>query len=64
MDLDTVSLKLCNQLEQQITEILRTMRSARMHKHPLYEALEKFEQELAYTRRKQYDESHTEFSNY
>ena len=64
MSFDTISLKRCNQIEQQIAHILKTMRSTALRHHPIYEALEKFEQELANARRKQYDENHIESPNY
>lgn len=64
MSLDTISAKRCNALEQEITQILRTMRSAGLQNQPLYTALQEFEQKLADIRRNRYDQINSDYSNH
>lgn len=64
MDLDPVSPKHINELEQQITQILKTMRTAKLQQHPLYAGLQELEQELAEARRGLYDKKDSKYSGY
>ena len=64
MELNTVSEKHSNALEQQIGQMLKLMRTAKIHQHPIYAALQQLEQELAEQRCKRFDKSDSEFGNY
>lgn len=64
MNLDTISPKHCNELEQMITQILKTMRSAKMQNLPVYLELQKLEQALGELRRSRYDENNSKFVGY
>jgi hypothetical protein len=64
MDFDSVSAKHINELEQQITQILKTMRTAKLHQHPIYASLQELEQELGEARRGTYDKKDSKYSGY
>lgn len=64
MDIDSISPKHCNELEQMITQILKTMRSAKMQDLPAYLELQKLEQALGELRRNRYDEKNSKFVGY
>jgi hypothetical protein len=64
MDLETVSQKHVNELEQLVKELLITMRKARLHTEPLAENLRLFEQQLGDIRRKRFDEANPEYLVY
>lgn len=56
MKLDRVSVKHLSELEQQVAQLLATMRKTRTHRDPLYQSLQDFENELGEARRKRFDE--------
>ena len=64
MDLESLSPKLCNDLEQQITELLKTMRRAKLQQYPIYASLQELEQALCEIRRTRYDENNTKYTGY
>lgn len=64
MDLDPVLLKHINTLEQEITEILKTMRTAKLNQHPAYAVLQELEQELGEARRGRFDKKDSRYSGY
>ena len=64
MDFDAVSIKHINELEQQITQVLKTMRSAKLQDHSIYSSLQELEQELGKARRSRYDEGNSEYVGY
>lgn len=64
MDLQHISKKRAAELEQQITTVLKTMRSAKLSEMPLYVSLQELEQELGNIRRNRYDETTSEYSGY
>lgn len=64
MELDSVSEKHRNELEQQIKQMLKLMRTAKMHDRPIYVALQELELELGEMRRTRFDQSDSEFGNY
>ncbi len=55
MDLDTVSTKHINELENLVKDLLTAMRKAKLQKDPLGEQLRQFEQELGDVRRQRFD---------
>jgi hypothetical protein len=58
MDIDTVSLKYRNTLEQQIMQI------AKLLYHSVYDILQEFDLELAIARRNRYYKDNSEYSGY
>jgi hypothetical protein len=64
MDLSTVSPKHCNEMEQTITQLLKTMRNAKMQELPLYAELQALEQSLGELRRNRYDVNNSKFVGY
>jgi hypothetical protein len=64
MDLDSLSPKHSNELEQMITNLLKTMRSAKLQNLPVYAALQQLEQELAEARRNRYDKENSKYIGY
>jgi hypothetical protein len=64
MELDSVSEKHRNELEQQITQMLKLMRTIKIHESPIYADLQALEQELGEARRKHFDKGDAEFGNY
>ena len=64
MDLDSVSQKRFNELEQITTQLLKTMHSAKLQDSSLYPSLQEFERELGDARRKRYDSNNTAYQGY
>ena len=64
MDLSEISPKHCNELEQLITQMLKTMRNAKLQDSPLYAELQALEQSLGELRRDRYDEKNSKFVGY
>lgn len=64
MDFSSLSNKQCNDLEQQITELLKTMRRAKLQQYPLYASLQELEQALCETRRNRYDKNNSKYAGY
>jgi hypothetical protein len=64
MDLDSLTPKHSNELEQMITQLLKTMRSAKLQNLPVYIALQELEQELGEARRNRYDQNNSKYIGY
>jgi hypothetical protein len=64
MDLDSLTPKHSNELEQMITNLLKTMRSAKLQNLPVYAALQELEQELGEARRNRYDKNNSKYIGY
>jgi hypothetical protein len=64
MDLSNISSKHSNELEQLITQLLKTMRNAKLQDTPLYAELQLLEQSLGELRRNRYDEKNSKFVGY
>ena len=64
METHQLSTKHVNGLEQQVMQILKTLRTAKLHNHPIYASLQELEQELGEARRSRYDENHSKYSGY
>ena len=64
MALQDASPKHIMQLEQQITELLKTMRKAKIQQLPIYESLQALELELGEARRNRHDDNTPEYKGY
>lgn len=64
MSMDTASSKHINELEQQISQLLKALRNAKFQDHPVYAMLQSLEQELSEERRNRYDQNNSEFPGY
>lgn len=64
MDLSNISTKHSNELEQLITQMLKTMRNAKLQDSSLYAELQALEQALGELRRNRYDEKNSKFVGY
>lgn len=64
MDFDSVSPKHVNELEQQIAQLLKTLRTAKLNQHPVYASLQELEQALGEVRRGRYDKNDSKYSGY
>lgn len=64
MDLSSVSAKHINELEQQITTLLKTLRTAKLQEHPAYAVLQALEQEFSKSRRERFDEQNSEYRGF
>ena len=64
MNLEPVSSKHINELEQLVTQLLATMRNAKLNEDPVYASLQALEQNLGQSRRDRFDETHAEYSSY
>lgn len=64
MDFETLSTKHCNELEQTITQLLKTMRNAKLQHLPLYTELQEMEKTLGDLRRNRYDQNNSKFVGY
>ena len=64
MDLDPVSQKHINELEHMTTQLLKTLRSAKLNELPLYTSLHEFEQALGKERRARFDKNDSNYSGY
>jgi len=64
MDLGQVTIKDLGNIEQQLTQLLKTMRNAKLHEHPLYQTLQAFEQEISDERRDRYDDNNSRYDGY
>ncbi|HEX3052392.1 MAG TPA: hypothetical protein VHP83_17155 [Aggregatilineaceae bacterium] len=64
MDLDTVSTKHINELENLVKDLLAAMRKAKLQKDPLGEHLRLFEQELGDVRRQRFDAANPDYEPY
>lgn len=64
MDLKPVPQKNINELEQMTTQLLKTMRSAKIHDLPVYIALQEFEQQIGKERQSRFDDSNSLYQGY
>ena len=59
-----LSIKHLSELEQQLTQLLKTMRSAKLNEDPIYTSLQLLEQKISRERRTRYDENNSEYHGY
>lgn len=64
MNLENVSSKHLNELEQQLTELHATLRKAGLQGEPIVALLTELEQEIGRARRARYDAANPEYSGY
>ena len=64
MNLETVSRKYLNDLEQQTRQLLGTMRRAKLQDEPLFDSLQKLARELERVRHERFDEANSEYHTY
>ena len=64
METHQLSTKHFNELEQQITQLLKMMRKAKLSYLPIYADLQALENELGEVRRQRFDNSNTEYEGY
>lgn len=64
MNLENVSSKTINTMEQLVNQLLETMRKAKLNDDPSYAVLQKMGQELGKVRRDRFDQKHSEYSDY
>jgi hypothetical protein len=64
MNLETVSQKNLNVLEQQVGQLMVTIRKTKLDNAPLIEALQKLDIELQNFRRERFDVTDSEFGSY
>lgn len=64
MDLSTVSDKHINELEQQASALLKTLRAAKLQEHPAYAVLQALEQEVGQARRDRFDQQNPEYRGF
>ena len=64
MNLETISRKQLNALEQQVRQLLLTIRSAKLQNDPLVEALKALAHELEQARCKRFDAVNSEYHTY
>jgi len=64
MNLETISQKQLNDLEQQAKQLLVTIRRAKLENNPLVEALQQLEHALGEARRERFDTATSEYQSY
>jgi hypothetical protein len=64
MQLETVSSKHINDLEQLALELIHVLRKAGLHNEPFAKALHEFEEELGKVRRARFDATNSEYASY
>jgi DNA gyrase/topoisomerase IV subunit A len=64
MEFDSVSQKRINELEQLTTQLLKTMRNAKLQHEPIYASLQEFEQKLGEERRIRFDKTNSQYNGY
>ena len=64
MQLETVSSKHLNDLEQLALELMHCLRKAGLHNEPFAKALHEFEDELGKARRARFDAANSEYASY
>ena len=64
MDLQNITSKRAADIEQQITSLLKTMRSAKLTELPVYKSLQELEQELGNQRRNRFDDTTSDYAGY
>lgn len=64
MDLKPVPQKTINELEQMTMQLLKTMRSAKIHDLPVFTALQEFEKQIGKERQSRFDDSNSLYQGY
>lgn len=64
MDLTNLSIKTLGELEQQLTQLLKTMRNVKLNEHEIYQHLQALEQEISEARREQFDNNNGRYDGY
>ena len=64
MNFETVSQKHMNDLEQQVRQLLVSLRKARLQSEPLFESLQQLARELEEVRHERFDEANSEYHTY
>ncbi|MDX1990817.1 MAG: hypothetical protein SF029_00410 [bacterium] len=64
MNLEPVSTKHMNEMEQLVNQLLDTMRKAKLQDNPAYRSLQQLGQELGESRRNRFDSKHSQYSDY
>ena len=64
MHLETITRKQQNELEQQIRQLLVTLRRTHLHDNPLFVSLQELAQELEQIRHGRFDEANSEYRTY
>ena len=64
MQLETVSSKHINDLEQLALELMNVLRKAGLHNEPFAKGLHDFEDELGQARRARFDAANSEYASY
>lgn len=64
MNFESLSQKHRNDLEQQVRQLLVTVRRAKLENAPLIEALEALERDLEQDRRERFDAANSEYHTY
>ena len=64
MNLENMSRKQLNELEQQTRQLMVTMRKARLQDEPLFESLQTLAQALEKIRHEQFDETNSEYHTF
>ena len=64
MDLNEVSIKNLGELEQQLTQLLKLMRTTKLNEHPIYQSLQSLEQEISEARRERFDSKNRRYDGY
>ena len=64
MNLENLSRKQLNELEHHVSELLNTMRKAKLQNEPLMESLKLLEHQLGETRRERFDATNSEYQAY
>lgn len=64
MNLESISPKQISEIEQLVSNLLNSMRKAKLNEDQIYVMLQQFEKELGEMRRQRYDEKHSEYSSY
>ncbi|GAB4509304.1 MAG: hypothetical protein OHK0046_04040 [Anaerolineae bacterium] len=64
MSLEPVSSKYISEIEQQVSQLLASMRKAKLYDEPVYTKLQEFEQKLGEVRRSRFDQKNSEYSDY
>jgi hypothetical protein len=64
VNLESVTSKHISELEQLTSQLLISLRKAKLHDDPMYILLQQLEQELGETRRHRFDNENSEYSGY
>jgi NAD-specific glutamate dehydrogenase len=64
MNFETISQKQLNDLEQQVSQLLTTIRRSKLDNEPLVAALQELARELEQDRQRRFDTANSEYSAY